>query len=313
MKKNNAFGIIILIAIILAADYLLSAVLAWILGWQDPTLFLIISVLFSMLLFPELVNPAVYPIAKSTMNKNIKKQNFGKTTTFTSRTRHTFKSILCIDEETGRVGYVSLSDPFRFQMANPGDLSKIRSTIGSVARGGTRFVFFEFYCGDNRMRFPIFKAGRHGLDMVVNPNIVQDSLDEGSRICNLLLRFNPGGNDFSINRNIPFSKTGECGFIFSLISIHVTVVALMSEFIIAASHAESLSFDAFILSYVLILIATVLAITGLVLGIKAIKDARVSPVRGKGYAKAAVIIPSILLVILIGSLLLLLKGLGSVS
>lgn len=56
MKKNNAFGIIILIAIILAADYLLSAVLAWILGWQDPTLFLIISVLFSMLLFPELVN-----------------------------------------------------------------------------------------------------------------------------------------------------------------------------------------------------------------------------------------------------------------
>ena len=33
MKKNNAFGIIILIAIILAADYLLSAVLAWILGW----------------------------------------------------------------------------------------------------------------------------------------------------------------------------------------------------------------------------------------------------------------------------------------
>ena len=299
MKKNNAFGIIILIAINLATGYLLGSVLGWIFGQTGFNVMHILTIPILMFFFTELTNLIVYPIAKSTMNKNIKKQNFGKTTTYTSRAKNTFKSILCIDEETGRVGYVSLSDPFRFQMANPGDLSRIRSSIGSVARGGRRFVFFEFYCGDNRMRFPTYWAGRHGIGMVVYPNIVQDSLDEGSRICNLLLRFNPGGDDFSINRNIPFSKTGLWGFILSFISIYVTVAAFLCKVNIAKLHAESHSFVDFIPAYALIFIAAALAIAGLVIGIKVLKDASHSPVRGKGFAKTSVIMSSILLIIII--------------
>ena len=85
MKKNNVFGIFILFAGSIAAGYLLGIILGLILGISDSnwTLFFILP-LFAFF-FCDFANLTVYPIAKSTMNKNIKKQNFGKTTTFTSR------------------------------------------------------------------------------------------------------------------------------------------------------------------------------------------------------------------------------------
>ena len=305
MKKNNAFGIIILFAIISALGYLLGTVLGWIMGLTGFNWTLLITVPFSMMFFTEFANLIVYPIAKRTMNNNIKKLDFGKTTTFTSRAMFSFKSILCIDEETGRVGYVSLSDPFRFQMANPGDLSKIRSTVSAFGRGGTRFVFFEFYCGDNRMCFPTYRV-RHYY--AVSMNRVQEALEEGNRICTLLLKFNPGGNDFSVNYDIPFSKRGLWGFILSFISIYVTVAALLSKAFIEVSHANEI-IPAYALTMTLAVIAAILAIAGLILGIKVLKDASASPVRGKGFAKTSVVISSILLIILIVWLVIaLLKG-----
>ena len=300
MKKNNAFGIIILIAISLASGYLLGTVLGWIFGQTGFNLFHFISMYLFMLLFPKYVNLIVYPIAKNTMNKSIKKQNFGNTTTFTSNARYAFKSILCIDEDSGRVGYVSLSDPFRFQMADPGELSKIRSTVSAFGRGGKRFVFFEFYYGENRMCFPTYRVRNYCF---VSENRVQEALDEGNRICNLLLRFNPGCNDFSINYDIPFSKTGLWGFILSFVSIYVTVAALL-----VLPYSDSVPFVRYFPTYVLFFIAAIMAITGLVLGIKVLKDASVSPVRGKGFAKTSVIMSSILLVILICSFIMLMKG-----
>lgn len=291
MKKNNAFGIIILIAFTLASGYLLGTVLGWVFGQTGFNIFNFLSAYTFMLFFTNYVNLIVYPIAKSTMNKNIKKHNFGKTTTFVSNARFAFKSILCIDEDTGRVGYVSLSDPFRFQMANPGELSKIRSTVSAFAQGGKRFVFFEFYYGENKMRFPTYRVRNYGF---VTERRVQEALETGNSICNLLLRFNPGGDDFSINKDIPFSKTALCGFIFSFISVYVTVAALL-----ALQYAENVPAVKFFPTYILALIAAIIAIAGLVLGIKVLKGASVSPVRGKGFAKTSVIMSSIILVILI--------------
>ena len=305
MKKNNVFGIIILIAMILALGYLLGSVLSWIIGlpvFSFNVIHFLIMYTF-MLVFPRIVNLIVYPIAKSTMNKNLQKQNFRRITTFISRTRYSFKSILCIDEDTGRVGYVSLSDPFRFQMANPGELSKIRSTVSPFARGGTRFVFFEFYYGENRMCFPTYRV-RHFY--VVSMDRVNEALAEGNRICDLLLRFNPGGDDFSINYDIPFSKTALSGFILSFISIYVTVAALLCYSRIAMSNADSTQFAEFLPAYVLAFIAAALAIAGLIIGVKVLKDASASPVRGKGFAKTSVIMSPIVLIIII----LLLYGLS---
>ncbi len=304
MRKNNAFGIIILIALSLASGYLLGTILGLIMGLKDFNWTLLFILPFSAMFFVDFTNLIVYPIAKSTMNKNIKKQNFGKTTTFTPRANFTFKSILCIDEETGRVGYVSLSDPFRFQMANPGDLSKIRSTVSAFGRGGTRFVFFEFYYGEHRMCFPTYRV-RHYYS--VSMNRVQEALDEGKRICDLLLRFNPGGDDFSINRDIPFSKKGLWGFILSFISIYATAAAVIYEGYTTVSHTETLSVE-FIPVYALNFTAAALAVAGLVLGIKVLKDASVSPVRGKGFAKTSVIMSPIVPVILVWALTAFLKG-----
>ena len=304
MKKNNAFGIIILIAICFASGYLLGSVPGWIFG-PEFNWTIIVFVIFFVYFFTGFANLAVYPIAKSTMNKNIKKQNFGKTATFVSNASYTFKSILCIDEDTGRVGYVSLSDPFRFQMANPGELSKIRSTVSAFAQGGRRFVFFEFYYGENKMRFPTYRVRHYGF---VSENRVQQALAEGNRICDLLLRFNPGGNNFSINKDIPFSKTGLWGFILSFASIYATAAALCSAAYITASDTESPQFVESIPAYVLAFIAAALAVAGLVLGIKVLKGASVSPVRGKGFAKTSLIMSPIVLIILVLILAAILRG-----
>ena len=296
MKKNNPFGIIILIAISVAFGYLLGTVLGWILGMKGFNVTLLIIVPLSAYCFCDFANLVIYPIAKSTMNRNIKKHNFGKTTTYVSRANYTLKSILCIDEETGRVGYVSLSDPFRFQIANPGELSKIRSTVSAFAQGGRRFVFFEFYYGENKMRFPTYRV-RSAYS--ISSDRIQQALDEGNRICNLLLRFNPGGDDFSINRNIPFSKTGLWGFLLSFISIYVTVAAFAYEATSDVSHTENTQFVEFLPVYALNFIAASLAIAGFVLGVITLKNASVSPVRGKGFAKTSVIMSPIALIILI--------------
>ena len=60
-----------------ASGYLLGTVLGWIFDLTGFNWTLLLTVPFSMMLFTDLVNLIVYPIARSTMNKNIKKHNFG--------------------------------------------------------------------------------------------------------------------------------------------------------------------------------------------------------------------------------------------
>lgn len=295
MKKHNIAVILILIALNLAVGFLLGAVIGYFIG--DPVLNWchIIIIPFLLMGFPDLTNLIVFPFSKRTMAKNLEKENFGKTTTLVTHGVWVLKSMLCIDEDTGRVAYVPVTNPFKFQMVNATELSKIRTShVKGPFGAGARSVFLEFYQGNKKFRFYIFRTRR--ITWELSSNRVKNAYATGNRICDLLLKFNPNGNDFTINRNIPFSKLGLRGFILSFISIYVTVAALTYRSLISVSNGEKLP-KLYVPFFALSFIGAVLAILGLVLGIKVLKDASGSPVRGRGFAKTAIIMSSIILII----------------
>ena len=142
----------------------------------------------------------------------------------------------------------------------------------------------------------------------VSSTHVQDAIATGENICNLLLRFNPSGADFSKNNDIPFSKTGLKGFIFAFISIYFAIAAVLSEFYISTmAGLDPLSVSG-IPAYAITFAGAAFAVTGLVLGIKVLRGASAAPVRGHGFAKTAVIMSSIVLAILLLSLVLFIRG-----
>ncbi|MCR4767145.1 MAG: hypothetical protein K5875_04220 [Saccharofermentans sp.] len=305
MKKHNPLAVLILIAANLAVGCLTGIALGALTGIRGFNWMILITIPLFLLLFPNLTNLFVFPIARKTMEKNLAKQHFGKTTTFINTDLWSLRKMLCIDEDTGRVAYVSVTNPFKFQMVHATELNKITTAYMVGPFGGTRYVYFEFCHGNTRFRFPTFRTRTMWF---VSSTHVQDAIATGENICNLLLRFNPSGADFSKNNDIPFSKTGLKGFIFAFISIYFAIAAVLSEFYISTmAGLDPLSFSG-IPAYAITFAGAAFAVTGIVLGIKALRGASAAPVRGRGFAKTAVIMSSIVLAILLLSLVLFIRG-----
>ena len=302
MKRNSVPTIILLIVSYLAAGILLGAVCGWFLHQEfiNVITLLLLSILF--IGFTDVTNLIMFPIAKRTMEKGLRANNFGKTTTLFSNGTHRIKSMLCIDEETGRVAYTSALNPFKFQMAEAKELSKVRSGYERAPLGGTRYVFFEFYHGNNRFRIPMLATAR--LVYFVESRQVREALAAGENFGNLILRFNPKGRltaDKINNREMPFIKIGIPATICTGVSIFVTVVAMCSEFYISSFEGwkdDLLNNGMF--AFVTVFIALALAVTGLILGIKGLKQtAADGPVRGLGFSKAATVMSSITIAVLL--------------
>lgn len=132
----------------------------------------------------------------------------------------------------------------------------------------------------------------------VSSTRVQNALATGDRIGNLLLKFNPNVKDLTKDPDMPFSKTGLWGFILAFISIYFAIAALIVEFFINMARA-GLNRTSEIPFYALSFAGIALAAAGLILGIKVLKDASKSPVRGSGFAKTAIVMGSIVLIILV--------------
>lgn len=302
MKRNSVPTIIFLIASYLAVGIMLGAVCGWFLHQEFINVFTLILLSFMFIGFTGVTNLIMFPIAKKTMEKGIKANNFGKTTTLFSRGTHRIKSMLCIDEETGRVAYTSALNPFKFQMAEAKELSKVRSGYSRAPLGGTRYVFFEFYYGNNRMRIPTLATAR--IVYFVQSRQVQDALAVGENFANLILKFNPKARltaDKINNREMPYIKIGIPATICAGMSIVFTVVAMLSEIYISSFQGwkEDLLNNG-MFAFVVVFIALVLAATGLILGIKGLKQAAADgPVRGLGMSKAATVISSIVIAVLL--------------
>lgn len=300
MKRNSVPTIILLTAIYLAAGILLGNLAGWLLNLKGVITILLLEVIF--IGFAHLTNLFMFPVAKRTMEKGVKANNFGKTTTLFSNGTHRIKSMLCIDEETGRVAYTSALNPFKFQMAEAKELSKVRSGYARAPLGGTRYVYFEFYHGNNRMRIPTLATAR--LVYFVQSRQVQEALAAGENFGNLILKFNPKAcltDDKINNRVMPFIKIGIPATICAGLSIFVAVVSMCGEIYISSLNGwkdDLLNNGMF--AFVTVFIALALAVTGLILGIKGLKQAASDgPVRGLGFSKAATIISSIVIAVLL--------------
>ena len=300
MKRNSVPTIILLTAIYLAAGILLGNLAGWLLNLKGVITILLLEVIF--IGFAHLTNLFMFPIAKRTMEKGVKANNFGKTTTLFSDGTHRIKSMLCIDEETGRVAYTSALNPFKFQMAEAKELSKVRSGYARAPLGGTRYVYFEFYHGNNRIRIPTLATAR--LVYFVQSRQVQEALAAGENFGNLILKFNPKAcltDDKINNRVMPFIKIGIPATICAGLSIFVAVVSMCGEIYISSLNGwkdDLLNNGMF--AFVTVFIALALAVTGLILGIKGLKQAASDgPVRGLGFSKAATIISSIVIAVLL--------------
>ena len=300
MKRNSVPTIILLTVSYLTVAVLLSVVGGNLLHMKGDNFLTPILVISVMLFFPNITNLLMFPVAKRTMMKGIEANNFGKTTTFVSKGGYRIKTMLCIDEETGRVAYTSALSPFKFQMAEAKELSKVRTGYEKAPMGGTRYIFFEFYYGNNRFRIPTFYTAR--LVYSFAGREVQEALATGENICNLILRFNPMArltSDKINNREMPFIKIGIPATIFGAVSIFMAVVAMCLEFYISSLQGWKEDLHLGMPAYVLVFVALALAVTGLVLGIKGLKAAAsAGPVRGLGFSKAATVMSSIVIAVL---------------
>ena len=63
-----------------------------------------------------------------------------------------------IDESAGRIAYVSYQNPYEFQMVSAKDITNIKSSYIKGPLGGTRYVYFEFYYNNKKVRIPTFTS-----------------------------------------------------------------------------------------------------------------------------------------------------------
>ena len=80
---------------------------------------------------------------------------------------------MAIDEVHGKMAYVSVHNPFRFQAADVKDLTDVSSGYVEGPFGGTRYVYFQFAYKNKKMRIPTFTArSMHYLTAAVVQNTI---------------------------------------------------------------------------------------------------------------------------------------------
>jgi len=193
MKKYSAAFILVQIVIVLLVSWLIAIGLA-VLAFNEnilvsslktwlPMTFPVLA-LFYFFLFS---NPVNNLFAKKTMNKNLKSENFRKPYTIVNKDIGTVGYVFAIDEETGRVAYVSGQNPFKFQMANPEELTDVVSGYIRGPMSTTRYVYFQFRYNGKKMRIPTFTSG---TNVVVTSNLVKEGLAKADRLKGIVLRYN---------------------------------------------------------------------------------------------------------------------------
>ena len=300
MKKYNALVFIIYFVCFIAAACLIGIVAGRLVGVTGiNNVFLILSLGSCWIFFVDIANLILFPIAKHTMKKNMEEENFGRTAELVSDGIYSLKTMLCIDEDSGRIAYVSPFNPYSFQTAHAGDLTKVRSAYSRGPFGGTRIVFFEFYYNGKRSRFPIFRS-RH--TWALSSSRVQNAIARGDEICRIINRFQPPlepvVRSSSPRSKVPLAKSGITGLVLAFVSLDLNAALML--YYLMYSPAIAMQDEPFkTLSFLVFLPGAGLAIAGLILAIKALVSASKTPMRGKGFAIAALVLSSVVLVLLI--------------
>lgn len=162
MKKFDAKFLLIQAAILLGISVIAGFIISISMGAVDilsAAIGFAVMILFMLFLFYLMFSNSITgSIARKTMEKHSEEENFEDYSTFVSGGSATVGSILRIDAKTGRIAYVSYQNPYEFQMASAKELTNINSSYIKGPLGGTRYVYFEFYYKNKRVRIPTFTA-----------------------------------------------------------------------------------------------------------------------------------------------------------
>lgn len=187
MKKIDAKFFLVQVVVLVVVSAIIGIIVAAALGDENPVAagfnLLPVFLFFVALIYGVLGNMFTGPIAKKTMEKNAKKENFEKGSTFVTDGSFTIGAIVKIDETTGRVAYVSYWNPYEFQMVQAKELTKIKSSYKKAPLGGTSYVYFEFYCKNKRVRIPTFTASNV---YSLKSQVVLEGISKADAFCDLL-------------------------------------------------------------------------------------------------------------------------------
>lgn len=162
MNKFDAKFLLIQGAIILGISVIAGFLISF---FMDPVDIVFATEMFaSMILFLLLLcygffgNIITGSIAKKTMEKHSAEEKFENYSTFVTDGSFTAGAIIRIDESAGRIAYVSYQNPYEFQMVSAKDITNIKSSYIKGPLGGTRYVYFEFYYNNKKVRIPTFTS-----------------------------------------------------------------------------------------------------------------------------------------------------------
>lgn len=187
MKRIDVKFLVLQVVILVAISTIIGIIVAVAMGGVNPIVggfrTMPLFLFFVAIAYGVLGNTFTGPIAKKTMEENSKKENFKNFSTFVTEGSFTIGAIVEIDEDTGRVAYVSYWNPYEFQMVHAKELTNITSSYKKAPLGGTQYVYFEFYCNNKRVRIPTFTASNV---FSLQSQVVLEGISKADEYCELL-------------------------------------------------------------------------------------------------------------------------------
>lgn len=75
-------------------------------------------------------------------------------------TFHSTRALIRIDEENKKVAYVSVYNPKELFLLDPKQIHDAKADYIKGPLGGTSYVYFQFYYGKQKLRFPTFLSNQ---------------------------------------------------------------------------------------------------------------------------------------------------------
>lgn len=206
MKKYSIGFILIEIAVMLVISCIPTI---FVFLYTDPEKNLtipafIVFLFLAFILHTSLANRILFPIAKKTMENRSEKEGFVISDTFYNRQSNSCASVLSIDEVHGKIAYVSVHNPFKFQTADVKDLTDISSGYVEGPFGGTRYVYYQFAYKNIRMRIPTFTARSMYF---LTANVVQTAIAKADSFRDSILELQQKQKDEKKAVEVPFPPT----------------------------------------------------------------------------------------------------------
>lgn len=187
MKRIDAKFLVVQVVILLVVSMLIGVVISLATGGENPIVegcrTMPLFFFFVALMYVGFGNAFTGSIARKTMDKNSVKENFSKSSTFITDGSFTIGAIVRIDENTGRIAYVSYQNPYEFQLVHAKDITSIKSSYIKAPLGGTQYVYFEFYYNNKRVRIPTFTASNV---YSLQSEAVLEGISKADAFCDLL-------------------------------------------------------------------------------------------------------------------------------